>query len=66
MAIHGNTLLSHLDDDQIEQMVKCMKKVNRHKDHFVVKQGDLGHFLYVVKSGKMEVSKVISGEKVFR
>lgn len=75
VAVSGNFLFSHLDDDQSSQVLDALyEKPIPAKDIKVIQQGDVGDYFYVVekgsfdiyvnKSGKLESGQDGLGEKV--
>ncbi|GAA51110.1 cGMP-dependent protein kinase, isozyme 1 [Clonorchis sinensis] len=56
-AIENNEFLRHLDESQVEEIVKCMYKKHIAQGAYVIREGQTGDALYVVAEGVMEVTK---------
>ncbi len=56
-AIHSNDFLRNLDKIQIHEIIDCMFSQEFKEGQFVCREGAVGTEMYVIASGKVEVTK---------
>ncbi|XP_068742028.1 cGMP-dependent protein kinase 1-like [Montipora capricornis] len=56
-AINENDFLKNLDSAQVREIVDCMYPKNYFMYDIIVQEGDIGHALYVIAEGRLEVTK---------
>ncbi|XP_068745204.1 cGMP-dependent protein kinase 1-like isoform X1 [Montipora capricornis] len=56
-AINENDFLKNLDSAQVREIVDCMYPKNYFMSDIIVHEGDIGHALYVIAEGRLEVTK---------
>lgn len=50
-------ILSHFSGEQLEIFCQCTSRVTFDKDHSILSEGDVGRDLFLVDSGKVEISR---------
>jgi len=56
-AINENDFLKNLESAQVREIVDCMYPKSYNKNDMIVQEGDIGHALYVIAEGRLEVTK---------
>ena len=56
-AICANDFLKNLEKFQVREIVSCMYPKEYDKDDYIIKEGEIGHALFVISDGKLEVTK---------
>lgn len=56
-AINENDFLKNLESAQVREIVDCMYPKSYNKSDVIVQEGDIGHALYVIAEGRLEVTK---------
>lgn len=51
---HADFILSNLSTKEVETLIRAMECVRFEADDMIIKQGDIGDYLYVVKEGKVK------------
>lgn len=58
-AVTGNVLFSHLESDELTNVLDAMFLVVKHAGDVIIQQGDDGDNFYIIDSGTVEVSSCL-------
>ena len=62
--LRDNPLMSGLDDKELDAVAKCVVPWHYRKGDVVIREGEPGECLYIVRTGRVRVEKTAKGRRI--